>query len=499
MSTLETNRISVSNVSYDLQEKRHKLLDMTAEQIAYLCEGKGFYVPPHVEKPVVEHIPGALHRWDSNDISMVLVGPPRSGKTSLTHNLYAADAAKQRSGLLTTPDREVLDPPNQAKAILRVPFAGGFTVYDTPALFADGTTASNSTRAWLGLEQQGTPIAHITVVEGGEYQRVPVDHIKDQFSRGEAVVLFLVDLTMNPLCKGFQEELKADLQALREIYRNRLVVIGTFADELAQWDSEAQKQRRAIWQACIGEWIKYSAVTKQGLVEVVKRMLKESGCHTSDLIPSLTAEARGVRFQNALRQLSMTMAVCLGDTFSNTYPYADLQAKLAILSAMQLHLHYDSIGEYVNKDDWLRVNREADKILSQASEHGLALEIREYPKLDWELNFIQKCRTRFGKVYKEKFHSYWIDMPNLVNICLSHYRLLHNLQDIADPILEDEKARKWFTSQLNQRNVLEAIKELSELLPAIFEEVWISFFRSFHPSTLATQIHIAGENDEEVE
>ena len=69
-------------------------------------------------KQAIDLLPRSLHRLNDN-INVVLVGPPHSGKTALANNLYGDE----------------VDVPDQTKAILRLPFANGFTLWDTPGSY----------------------------------------------------------------------------------------------------------------------------------------------------------------------------------------------------------------------------------------------------------------------------------------------------------------------------------------------------------------------------
>ena len=439
------------------------------------------FFQPSVIKQAADLLPGSLHRLNDN-FNVVLVGPTGSGKTALAHKLYGDE----------------VDVPDRAKAILRLPFANGFTLWDTPGLLSDED--SNTTRAWLGLEQQpGTSISHINFVDAGlqslAYQHLPIETLAEKFSREEAVILFVFDLTMTDT-KLKNSTVIADLEALREIYGKRLFVIGTFADQFSEWTPLARKKRREIWSERIGnDWVEYSAVTKEGLLEIVRRILQAAGRDASELLPHLKSEKKALRFLDSLHRLSKLMRKCMQD-LNEESPYPDLEMRLLVLWVAYL------TWQRIDIDDasWILVK---SKVRETIRDSDFLLIRREvWPYLS---------RRRW---YNAPLRYHTPDKPALVKIFVLIYGLLYDdAFTIESPRIEDWDLEQWLAAEMEEiyiYNLLDLRVDVDGREPYIIirgdedetlvqqlETIWVELFRRFHPSALSALPMAQPDEDED--
>ena len=472
--------VIISNISEqlcdnELESSPQQITQAVAEELdntsEFLKDKYRLHCQSFVKKQAVDFLPGSLHRLNDN-INVVLVGPPDSGKTALANNLYGDE----------------VDVPDRTKAILRLPFANGFTLWDTPGLLSDED--SNTTRAWLGLEQQhGEAMSHINFVDAGlqplAYQHVPVETVAEKFSREEAVILFVLDLTMTV---SQLSTVRADLEALREIYGNRLLVIGAFADQFSDWTPLARKKRREIWSERIGsDWVEYSAMTKEELLEIVRRILQASGRDASDLLPHLKAEV----FPDSLHTLSRLMAACVWglkteypDKPDEADPYTDLGMRFLILWAVYLDLQ----GIDIDEASWLKVKDEVEKTINHITQSGLYTREDKMRHRNYLLTPGERLSNwlRTGGYYTVIF--YKVNVPALVKIFVLIYGLLHDSFTIESPRIEDGDLEQWLAAEMveiDESYLFNPNSRLEETFAQQLETIWVRLFRRFHPSALS--------------
>ena len=318
-------------------------------------------------------------------------------------------------------------------------------------------------------------MSHINFVDAGlqplAYQHVPVETVAEKFSREDTVILFVLDLTMT------DSELKrstviADLEALREIYGTRLQVIGTFADQFSEWTPLARKKRREIWSERIGsDWVEYSDVTKEGLLEIVRRILQAAGREASDLLPHLKAEKKVFLFQDLLHILFENIDSCMWwgiiDSDTSGDPYTDLKMRLPVLWVIYL----DSQSIDIDDASWQKVKYKVAKTINHIN---FRLDRREERAISPYA--IDMWWERLAYLYSKKVTYYQANVPAFVQIIVLFYGLLHESGSIESPRIADEDLEQWLADVTALMRVQHLEMEM--------ETVWVKLFRRFHPSAL---------------
>ena len=182
---------SIRNAGWYVED--NGLLEPTPAEIAAFCREDGLRLPEASIKGADDFLSGGLHRWDHGSIDVIFFGPTNCGKTVLSKLAFNEEAARKRIGLLETPDGEIIDilededAPDKTKSIIRVPFDGGFCLWDTPGLYGDRPILSNMTRALLGLGQQGPSGSEVDFIDAGilplKIQHIRVEEVREILPR----------------------------------------------------------------------------------------------------------------------------------------------------------------------------------------------------------------------------------------------------------------------------------------------------------------------------
>ena len=463
------------------------LLEPTPAEIAAFCREDGLRLPEASIKGADDFLSGGLHRWDHGSIDVIFFGPTNCGKTVLSKLAFNEEAVRKRIGLLETPDGEIIDilededTTDKTKAIIRVPFDGGFCLWDMPGVYGDKPIYSNMTRALLGLGQQGPSVSEVDFIDAGilplKSQHILVSQVREILPK-DVIIVFLVDLTMTPL--GYMREvIKQDLSDLRQLYGEHLIVVGSFADKYYNvWDKPTREERSEIWKDVLGtDIIEYSGKTKANLTEVIRRILRAGGYEASDLLPYLTAEAKGSRLQHSLHNLSLLLSSGITGSSTQNDPYPDLQRRLLVTCALHLQISYS-----VSEETWLALNGDLRDIISQ---EGKVLDYETVRERRKASGFFQTIGSWFGKKYHRTVTNWQIDVLALAEVCAALYGVIHELEKIESPIIEASKAKQWFASEFVKRNVAATIENSeSESLQLKLEDVWVDMFREHHRNTL---------------
>ena len=421
--------LNLTNIAKSIEQAtwrvKHGLLATPAEIAKFCDDSYGFRLPPAAIKEAVEHLPGALHRWDGSEDDgskdVFISGISNSGKTLLIRHAFNEEAVRKRIGLLETPEGEAIDiladedAPDKTRSVNRVPFDSGFSLWDMPGLCGDQSDLYNQTRAVLKLDQHGQSVSKIRFINAGslplKLQNIPVESIESIFPTDTAVVLFLVDLTITPL--GYLSQIiKQDIADLRCLYGERLLVVGSFADKYYDvWDQPTREVRCEIWKDVLGtDVIEYSGKTKAGLTEVVRRILRASGSDASHLLKYLNAEAKGSRFQHSLHDLSLLLSSGITGNSTQDTPYSDLKSRLLVTSALYLQISYS-----VPEGRWLELNGDISDIISQ---DGKVLDYKETTERRKAYGFCETVASWFGKkYYNPTTTQWWIEVSALAEVC----------------------------------------------------------------------------------
>ena len=439
----------------------------------------------------VSRLPGALNRYDAHEIHVGFIGPTNSGKTGLLR-LSMSEAVADRVGPITLPDGSVIedilgaqDIPDKTKAILKVPLSDSFVIWDTPGLYGDKPALSKFTATLFGLENEVSELPVIdTSSDPASYEKMPINTLLNHFPRKRIIVIFIVDLTMTPFSYLAQEQLKADIQRLYELYGERLLVVGSFKDKLDVWDRETREERIEIWKQILGDipMIQYSGKTSAGLLEIMRGVLHRSGGQASDLLPYFNAEAKGSRLTHSLHNLAGLVAAVLTSTSINVLSAPrDMHTSLLCLAAFYASVHYS-----VSETEWLNLNgdlaRIADSVVSEEE------SVWRQPK-----GFFETLASWFGKDYYAVTEKRYLSVEALAETCVFLYRIVHGFEKIQSPIVEETVAESWFSKRFTADHIDIALETGDTYsLHLNIGEALIDFWREFHPLSLDLSTRIGG-------
>ena len=450
------------------------------------CDEKGLQIAAPVEWRRAAQISGGLHRFriPSEQPQILLMGPTNCGKDTLTIQLLNKHVASAL-GIVKLPDGsrvnvlEEEDAPDKTRAIIRVEFGDdgdGLVIFNTPGLDGDNPILGEMTRAVVGLESSVAEIGYIDSARSPvEYEARKVEDIP--FDLDKDLIVYMVNLAMVPLGSRYAAEIKADLQAISESVGDRLIVVGSFLDQIQKWQPELQERRRATWSEIVENdirMVEYSGRTGEGLNNVIHLFLRALNRDPSSLLPFLRAERKASRLSYSLYSLSSLLSsLC---ELNQNFPYTDPIAAIAVTGAIHFSVHYS-----VSEEVWFAKNGDISRIIKDGIDKETRSRERD-PKGFWE----KLGRWWSNKRFYESVRVYQISVTGLSEVCELMYALIYELEGLSSSeSAMVEASRHWFAPELKKAGVAAALetKDTDKLQRAL-SDVILKFWRVHHPNAL---------------
>lgn len=439
----------------------------------------------------VSRLPGVFNRYDAQEIHVAFIGPTNGGKTGLARLLMSEKIADQ-VGNVTLPDGSVLTDilgsqniPDKTKGIMKIRLSDSFIIWDTPGLYGDNPTLGKLASMLFGLENNNE-VSELPVIEidtssaPASYEKMAVI----QFPRERMIVIFMVDMTMTPFSSFAQQQLKSDIQKLKELYGERLLIVGSFQDKLDHWDDETREERINIWEQVLEgiPMIQYSGYTKHGLLDIVREIIRRSGQPASSLLPYFNTEAKGERFSHVLNNLSSLIATAL-TTFDDTVSAPrDMHKSLFCLVALYASIHYQ-----VSENQWLKVNGDLAQIAA-----GVISDKKEISRPPSGF-FENLAAFFFNKEYYTWEETRYLSVEALCETSVFLYQIVHGLEEVPSPVVEETVAEKWFATRYAADEIATALQTRDTYtLHLKIGAAILDFWREFHPSALDLSTRIGG-------
>ena len=138
-------------------------------------------------------------------------------------------------------------------------------------------------------------------------------------------------------------------------------VVRSFEDELDGWDSDTRSEREEILKRILGDVprIRYSGKTGEGLLDIIRHVMRASGRQASEILPYLNAEAKGGRLTHSLHNLAGLISAGMTRGFNPSRPTSDLHKSLIVVASLYAAVHYS-----VSETDWLNMDGDITRIVS---------------------------------------------------------------------------------------------------------------------------------------
>lgn len=455
-------------------------------------------------KPTRSHIPGALGRFDLNresdvdeGINVSLLGSTNSSKTQLLR-LIVSDAFAERVGRVRLSDGSEIESllavknmPDTTKFIIKVPISSSvnspFVIWDSPGVLSDNPKYDAYTRTMFDLEMlSDDPVSHVPIINivtniGPEksqaiYEEVPIDEIANRFPFDTAIVIFMLNAVTIPMPVLMQNQILKDIQRLHENFGERLFVVRSFEDALEAWDSDSRAEREEILQRIVGDvpMIRYSGKTGAGVLDIIRHTLRASGRQSSDFLPYLNAEAKGFRLTHSLHNLAGLIASGLTIGFDESIPASDLKKSLIAVVSLYAAMHYS-----VSESDFLNMDGDINRIVAD----GVSWKTVEARRR--AIGFFEKMASLFGRKYYGHYRRYHINADALSETCVFLCKIVHELEKVEVPAIEDSVANAWFISRFSGSDVASALADRDAyMLHVKIGDALRDFFCEFHPMSL---------------
>ena len=452
------------------------------------CEAKGLQIAAPAEWRRESHISGGIHRLrsPSEQPRILLVGHTNCGKDTLTIQLFNQSAASAL-GVVELLDGTYVnlledeDAPDKTQAVIRVEFGdGGLVLFNTPGLYGDDPRLDEMTRAILGLDTENS-VSEIGYIDAArlpaEYESRPVEEIP--FDLDQDLVVYMVNLAMVPLGTRFAAEIRQDLQSIRKNVGDRLIVVGSFLDQLKKWRPELQERRRATWSEIVENdirMVEYSGLTGAGLPNVIHLFLRASNRDPSELLPFLRAERKASRLSYSLYSLAALLSnLC---DLNQRFPYADPVAAIFLTGAIHLTVHYS-----VSEEEWFAKNGDILRIIKDGICKETVSQERD-PK-----GFLEKIRRWWSnKRFYEDVRVYKISAKGLAEVCALLYALIHELEGVSSEMVSETSTSCWFADELEKAGLAKILSQKdTDSLQRALSDALLKFWRLHHPEALDLQ------------
>ena len=178
---------------------------------------------------------------------------------------------------------EVADAPNETKSLIKIPIGSPetqdteeFTLFDTPSLSSDNPKLENTARVALGLPQEGPAehrISEMSIVTLGNPDTEDLgdlDAIDAYLNRRHLGCIYVLNAAETP----FEVEIiKAQIEALREIYWSRFFIVVTQEDLIETWPERPQERRyESIKAVTGGKYISVNGLTGDGIETLIRTL-----------------------------------------------------------------------------------------------------------------------------------------------------------------------------------------------------------------------------------
>lgn len=473
------------------------------QDILSYCQSEGLPIKPAEMKAKIEYMSGGLHRF-AEPTDVVLVSFTDAGKTQFVVSTFAKEVSEALLGSYKTPsgeDVKILDSTEGAgvtKAIIRVAFGveagkgrAGFTIWDTPGTLSDNSEQTRITEALLDPDMETPPKLMPFVnarLSPARQEDISIEEMRERFPMDRVVVVFMIKLSLTPF-EPFREQIRENIEWLKRIYGDRLLVFGSFKDKLDGWEQGARDLRREILQEVVGadvEIVEYSGTTKANLLETVKQILRAAGGDPKNLLRYIQTEFRGSRLEFSLRNMAQLIAAGISRRLDSSAPYSDWRLTLTILIAIHLFAHYS-----VSAEEWLDKSGDIDGIMSENHLHSQVMRERQRAKGWW-----QSFWAKLGKKYYKTIAVYTANDVAIAEMCALLYTHVHELEKVKTPIVDDEKATQWFIARFEENGVAEALEAGdAKALRRSLEDVLIRFWHVHHPEALDLATQVARKPD----
>ena len=457
------------------------------------CDEKGLQIAAPAEWRRESHISGGLHRLLilPEQPQILLIGPTNCGKDTLSIQLFNKNAVSAL-GVVQLPDGTFVnvledeDAPDKTRAVIRVEFGDGrstdrgLVLFNTPGLYGDNPTLDEMTRALLGLDTENS-VSEIRYIDAArspaECESLPVEDIPVDLEKD--LVVYMVNLAMTPLGSRVAGDIRRDLQAIRERVGDRLIVVGSFLDQIQKWRPEIQERRRSTWSEIVQNdirMVEYSGRTGEGVPNVIHQLLRGSNRDPSEFLPFLRDEQKASRLSYSLYSLaSLISSSCFPE---QSLPYTDLISAITISSLLHMTVHYS-----VSEEEWFAKNGDISKIVKDGMSKETVSKER-HPK-----GFLERIsRWWSGKRFYEDFQVYHISVDGLSEVSALLYALIHEMEGVSSAMLSDAETSSWFAAELEKAGVASALsKKDTPSVQRALSDAMLKFWRVHHPEALDLQ------------